>query len=155
MHAVRALLAGLSFEAESGIVGVAPLASGLCIATAVGAGGAIVPVTGTARRTIPPVVEKHVVRKKSTMSRKLAKQMVDSDPMFARALQAEEQAAADKIAATVGEDELLAWSLSDSNSPPVSCDDPTSPRAGHVSPNSRNSPSRCLLYTSPSPRDRG
>ena len=56
MHAVRALLAGLSFEAESGIVGVAPLASGLCITTAAGEGGAIVPVTGTARRTIPPVI---------------------------------------------------------------------------------------------------
>ena len=46
------------------------------------------------------------------MSRKLAKQMVDSDATFARALQAEEQAAAEKMAAVVAEDERLAWSLS-------------------------------------------
>ena len=58
MHTVRSLLAELSFEDKCGIVGVAPLASGLCISTAAGEGGAIVPVTGTAPRTIPPVVEK-------------------------------------------------------------------------------------------------
>ena len=119
IHTVRSLLAGLSFEDKCGIVGVAPRASGLCIATAAGEGGAIVPITGTARRTVPPVVEKHVIRKKHTMSRKVAKQMVDSDAIFSRALQAEEQAAAETIAAAVAEDERLAWSLSDSNSPPV------------------------------------
>ena len=68
--------------------------------------------------------------------------MVDSDAMFARALQAEEQAAAETIAAAVAEDERLAWSLSDSNSPPVSCADPTSPRTGNVPPSPRDSPSR-------------
>ena len=57
IHTVRSLLAGLSFEDKCGIVGVALLASGLCIATAAGEGGAIVPITGTARRTVPPVVE--------------------------------------------------------------------------------------------------
>ena len=88
MHTVRGLLAGSSFEDKCGIVGVAPLASGLCIATAADEGGAIVPITGTAHRTIPCVVEKHVIRKKHTMSCKLAKQMLDSDAMFARALQA-------------------------------------------------------------------
>ena len=72
IHTVRSLFAGLSFEDKCGIVGVAPLALGLCIATAAGEGGAIVPITGTAGRTIPPVVEKHVIRKKHTMSRKLA-----------------------------------------------------------------------------------
>ena len=142
MHTVRSLLAELSFEDKCGIVGVAPLASGLCISTAAGEGGAIVPVTGTAPRTIPPVVEKHVFRKKHTMSRKLAKQMVDSDAMFTRAPQAEKQAAADKIAAAVAEDKRLGWSLSNSNSPPASCADPTSPRTGHVPPSPPDSPSR-------------
>ena len=76
------------------------------------------------------------------MSRKLAKQMVDSDATFARALQAEEQAAAEKMAAVVAEDERLAWSLPDSNCPPVSCADPTSPRTGHVRPSPPDCPSR-------------
>ena len=88
----------------------------MCIATAAGEDGAIVPITGTARRTVPPVVEKQVGSKKHTKSRKLATKLVDSDEIFARALQAEEHAAAEKIAAAVAED--------------------------------------CLLYTSPSPRDR-
>ena len=132
----------MSFEDKCGIVGVAPLASGLCIATVADEGGAIVPITGTAHRTIPRVVEKQVIRKKHTMSCKLAKQMVDSDVMFARALQAEEQAAAEKIAAAVGEDERLAWSSSDTNFPPGSCADPTSPRTGHVPPTPPDSPSR-------------
>ena len=74
-----------------------------------------------------------VGRKKHTKSRKLATKLVDSDEIFARALQAEEHAAAEKIAAAVAEDERLAWSLSDSNYSPGSC--------------------ACLLYTSPSPRD--
>ena len=73
MHTIRSRLAGLFFEDKCGVVVVASLASELCIATTAGAGGAIVPVTGTVRRTIAPVVEKHVVRRKSTMSRKLAK----------------------------------------------------------------------------------
>ena len=57
LHTVRSLLAGLSFEDKCSIVGVAPLESGMCIATAAGEGGAIVPITGTARRMVPPVVE--------------------------------------------------------------------------------------------------
>ena len=115
LHTVRSLLAGLSFEDKCSIVGVAPLESGMCIATEAGEGGAIVPTTGTARRTVPPVVEKQVGRKKHTKSRKLANKLVDSDEIFARALQAEEHAAAEKIAAAVAEDERLAWSLSYSN----------------------------------------
>ena len=142
VHTVRSLSAGLSFEDKCGIVGVAPLASGLCKATAAGAGGAIVSVTGTARRTIPPAEDKHAGRKKSTRSRRLAQQIVDSDQMFARALQAEEQAAADKIAATLAEDEHSAWSLTDSISPPVSCADSTPPRTGHVPPSPFDSPPR-------------
>ena len=154
LHTVRSLLAGLSFEDKCSIVGVAPLESGMCIATEAGEGGAIVPITGTARRTVPPVVEKQLGRKKHRKSRKLANKLVDSDEIFARALQAEEHAAAEKIAAAVAEDERLAWSLSDSNYPPVSCADATSPRTGHVPPSPPDSPSRvCLLYTSPSPRD--
>ena len=74
---VRSLLPGLSFEDKCGRVGVAPLASGLCIATAAGEGGAIVPITATARRTAPAVVEKHLGRKKHTTLRKLANEMID------------------------------------------------------------------------------
>ena len=88
IHTVHSLLAGLSSEDKCGIVGVAPLASGLCIPTAAGEGGAIVPITGTARRTVPPVVEKQVGREKHTMSRKLASQLVKSEENYARALQA-------------------------------------------------------------------
>ena len=100
------------------------------------------PITGSARRTVPPVVEKQVGRKKHTKSRKLTNELVDSDEIFARALQAEEHAAAEKIAAAVAEDERLAWSLSDSNYSPGSCADATSPRTGHVPPSPLDSPSR-------------
>ena len=144
IHTVRSLLAGLSFEDKCGIVGVAPLASGLCIAIAAGEGGTIVRITGTARRTVPPVVDKHVGRRRHTMSRKVANEMVDSDKTFARALQAEEQAAAAKIAAAVAEDKRLTWSLSDSNSPPVSYADATSPRTGHAPPSPPESPFRVV-----------
>ena len=82
LHTVRSLLAGLSFEDKCSIVGVAPLESGMCIATAAGEGGAIVPITGTARRTVPPAVEKQVGRKKHTKTRKLATKLVASDESF-------------------------------------------------------------------------
>ena len=39
-------------------------------------------------------------------------------------------------------DERLAWSSSDTNFPPGSCADPTSPRTGHVPPSPPDSPSR-------------
>ena len=113
----------------------------MCIATAAGEGGAIVPITGMARRTVPPVVEKQVGWKKHTKSRKLANKLVDSEENFACALQAEEHAAAETIAAAVAEDERLAWSLSYSNYSPVSCVDATSPRTGHVPPSPPDSPS--------------
>ena len=81
--------------------------------------------------------------------------MVDSDAIFARALQAEEQSAAEKTAAAVAEDERLAWSLSDPNSPPVSCADATSPRTGHVPPSPPDSPSRvaCPALATQNPYD--
>ena len=78
------------------------------------------------------------------MSRKVANEMVDSDKTFARALQAEEQAAAAKIAAAVAEDKRLTWSLSDSNSPPVSYADATSPRTGPAPPSPPESPFRVV-----------
>ena len=132
LHTVRALLAGLSFEDKCSIVGVAPLESGMCVETAAGEGGAIVPIPGTIRSLAPPVVEKPVGRKKQSKSRKLATKLVDSDEIFARALQAEEHAAAEKIAAAVAEDERLAWSLSDSNYSPGSRADATSLSLIHI-----------------------
>ena len=66
----------MSFEDKCSIIGVAPLESGMCVATAAGEGGAIVPITGTARRTVPPAVEKQVGRKKHTKSRKLADEIL-------------------------------------------------------------------------------
>ena len=75
---VRSLSQGLSFEDKWGMIGVAPPASGLHVATAAGAAGAIVPVTGATRQTIPPAVERGAGRKKSAWSRRLSKNVVDS-----------------------------------------------------------------------------
>lgn len=57
MAAVRDLLEKFSFEDGFEVLGVAPRASGLCVATAAGPEGAIVPVRdGFQPGTIPPAV---------------------------------------------------------------------------------------------------
>lgn len=132
---VRSIMDGLSWEQQCRVVGIHPTAATRGV-TAAGPGGAIVRVVEAPHRRVP-VVDRRI-RKKSLVSRPTAVPSLTSDELFARALQAEENEAADRIAETLAADEKLALELSESDSSPVS--HTSSPRSVHAPPSPLNSP---------------
>ena len=132
---VRFILEGLSFNDKCLVVGVEPRKAGYTVGTAASADGEIVAVDVPAGRTGPPGIS----------SRKSAPRsgFISSNQVFVRALQAEKQEVANRVAQTVADNKILARSLSATDSPALPCVDPLSP----VRNSSPPSPSGSPVYT--------
>ena len=120
------------------VVGVASLDSGLCFESAAGPGGAIVPVVGGQARRASRYGPTSGVDRVATIVVSRGSWRLSEDEAYARAMQAEEHALMEQIAATVAKDEKSAWDLSESDSPAKSR--ASSASSNHAPPSSPGSP---------------
>ena len=148
---VRSLLDGLTFADQCAVIGIHPQKATRRVGTVAGVGGRIVEIGAQPSQAVG-------------VSYELLRETISADERYARALQAEEQVEAARIAETIETDEKVAWSLSQGScSPALQTVSPLSRRRNPVPPSPFGSPAHPEILrnnmsapvVSPGPHDMG